>query len=92
MFSIFEFLNEFLNALSVLFEEVVGDQVEDASALEYVLSHRVDELRPQDQKDQQLENHKDQEDYLHYRVEALDASRQSVVHDAYCFLYRLVEI
>lgn len=37
--SIFQYFNEFFDLLSVLFEEGVRDQIEDASTLEYVFAH-----------------------------------------------------
>jgi hypothetical protein len=51
--------------LSVLFEEVIGDQVEDATALEDIFAHRLDQLGAQDQDHDDLEKQENEEDDLH---------------------------
>ena len=62
--SVLKLLNEPLDRVPVLLEECVGNEVEDASALEHVLLHGRDQLPAQIHKDHQLETQKREEGSL----------------------------
>lgn len=56
--------NKALDAAPVLIEELIGDQVKDATTLEHFLLHSVDQSVSQEQYYDQLDSQEDQKGQL----------------------------